>query len=65
MPRDLLGRVNSIDMLGSAALEPVGFAAAGFAADRIGASPVFVLGGALSAGIIAVALLHPAVRHLD
>ncbi|MGI8549477.1 MAG: MFS transporter [Dehalococcoidia bacterium] len=65
VPRDLLGRVNSIDLLGSAGLTPIGLAGAGFAADRIGPSPVFVIGGAISAGIISLAFLHPAVRHLD
>lgn len=65
VPRERLGRVASIDALGSYALLPVGYAVAGIAADRLGAAPVFVLGGALGTTIIALGLLHPAVRRLD
>jgi len=61
----LLGRVASIDLLVSSALEPVGFGAAGIAADWLGAAPVFVLGGAISTGVIALGLLHPTVRAVD
>ncbi len=65
VPPDLLGRVASIDLLVSSALEPVGFGMAGSAADWLGAAPVFVLGGAISTGLIALGLLHPAVRAVD
>jgi MFS family permease len=65
VPRDKLGRVSSIDDLGSFALMPVGFAVSGWATDLVGASSVFVIGGALSAIIAALALLHPAIRNLD
>lgn len=65
IPRDTLGRVNSIDVLVSSGLLPLGFALAGVAADHLGAAPVFILGGAISGAIIALGLLHPAVRALD
>lgn len=65
VPLEKLGRVSSIDALGSFALTPIGFGLAGIAADALGAAPIFVLGGALSAGIIALGLLHPQVRELD
>ncbi len=65
VPRDRLGRVYSIDALGSAALLPVGFAVVGILADRFGAAPVFLAGGLVSAVIIAAGLLHPGVRGLD
>lgn len=65
IPGDLLGRVNSIDALVSSGLLPIGFALAGIGADHLGASAVFILGGALSAAITAAGLLHPAVRTLD
>ncbi|MEJ7761672.1 MAG: MFS transporter [Thermomicrobiales bacterium] len=65
VPRDRLGRVYSIDALGSAALLPVGFAVVGVLADRFGAAPVFLAGGLTSAAIIAAGLLHPGVRGLD
>jgi MFS family permease len=65
VPSDLLGRVASIDMLVSSALVPVGYGVAGIAADRIGASLVFILGGAIGAGVIALGLLHPAICAVD
>lgn len=65
VPSDLLGRVSSIDMLVSSALVPIGYGVAGIAADRLGAAPVFVLGGAIGAAIIALGLLHPAIRAVD
>lgn len=65
VPPDRLGRVSSIDALGSSALEPIGYVTAGAAADALGPSTVFVGGGLLSAGILGLALLHPSVRRLD
>src|SRR5579875_1084997 len=65
VPASRLGRVASIDMLVSTALAPIGYGLAGIAADRLGAAPVFVLGGAISAGVIAMGLVHPAVRAVD
>ncbi len=65
VPADRLGRVASIDMLVSTALVPIGYGLAGIAADRLGGSLVFVLGGAISASLIALGLLHPAIRAVD
>ncbi len=65
VPADLQGRVASIDEWGSSALVPVGLALAGIAADWLGAAPVFVLGGAISAVVIALGLLHPSIRAVD
>lgn len=65
VPSDLLGRVSSIDMLVSSALVPIGYGVAGIAADRLGAAPVFILGGAIGAAIIALGLLRPAIRAVD
>lgn len=65
VPADLLGRVASIDLLVSSGLLPIGYGLAGIAADRLGASLVFVLGGATSASVIALGLLHPAIRVVD
>ena len=65
VPADLLGRVSSVDGLGSYALLPVGYGLSGFAADHIGAPTVFVLGGAASVVLIGLGLLHPAVRAFD
>ena len=65
VPRDMLGRVASIDFLGSLVLLPVGFGVVGWATDQIGAPMVFVVGGLLTAALAAVGLLHPSVRNLD
>ena len=65
VPGERLGRVASIDSLGSFALLPVGYALAGWATDRLGAAPVFVIGGGLTAIVAILALAHPAIRALD
>jgi hypothetical protein len=65
VPADQLGRVASIDMLVSSGLVPIGYGLAGIAADHFGAPLVFILGGAISASIIALGLLHPAIRAID
>lgn len=65
VPSELLGRVTSIDYLVSSGLLPIGFGLAGIAADRLGASTVFILGGAISASLIALGFLHPDVRRVD
>ncbi|HEY3228279.1 MAG TPA: MFS transporter, partial [Roseiflexaceae bacterium] len=54
VPRDLMGRVSSIDFLGSFVLLPVGLGVAGWATDLLGAPMVFLIGGAAS---VALALL--------
>jgi MFS family permease len=65
VPHEKLGRVSSIDYLGSSLLEPVGLAVGGWATQWLGPAFVFVLGGALQAGILVLGVLHPAVRKLD
>lgn len=62
---DQLGRVSSVDVLGSSALSSVGFGLAGLAADHIGAARVFLVGGLASAALIALGLLSRSVRNLD
>jgi len=65
VPRDKLGRVTSIDALGSFVLLPLGFGLAGWATDRLGPPMVFILGGAITAVLALAALFHPTIRHLD
>ena len=65
VPRDLLGRVASIDMLGSFALVPIGYGLAGWATDLLGPALVFIGGGALTCLLVLVGLAHPGIRHLD
>lgn len=65
VPREKLGRVFSIDALGSFVLMPLGFAGVGVLADQLGAPMVFILGGAITIFLTLLALLHPAIRNLD
>jgi MFS family permease len=65
VPPERLGRVVSIDAMGSSALEPIGFVLAGVAADALGPATVFLGGGLLSAAIIALALTQRSIRELD
>lgn len=63
--RDQLGRVASIDMLGSLGLIPIGYGVAGALSDKFGAGEVFLFGGLLTVAIVCLGLLHPAIRTLD
>jgi DHA3 family tetracycline resistance protein-like MFS transporter len=65
VPAGLLGRVYSLDALGSYVLIPVGYLAAGLASDAFGPGPVFVAGGTISAIVLAVVFSLPQVRSLD
>lgn len=65
VPHDKLGRVSSIDALGSFALLPIGFAAAGWAVEQWSASAVLVAGGLSTALLCAAGLAVPAIRKLD
>lgn len=65
VPGDMLGRVSSIDALGSFVLLPIGFALAGWATDLLGAPTVFLIGGIGVMAIVLLGLSHPAIRNLD
>ena len=64
IPQEALSRVGAYDALGSAALGPLGVAAAGPAAATFGVTPALVAGGILTALANAGALLSPEVRNL-
>jgi MFS family permease len=59
----LRGRVNSIDVLGSFSLAPIGYAAIGLVAQAVGPRPVFLVGGLIVAGLSASGLLVPSIRR--
>lgn len=65
VPAHLLGRVTSVDYLGSFILLPVGYAFGGWAAEQVGPALVFIIGGTLQTLLIALGLLHRDVRSLD
>lgn len=65
VPLEKLGRVYSLDALGSFVLLPIGFGITGWATDLVGAPSVFLIGGFATIALVAMGLLHPAVRNLD
>lgn len=65
VPRELLGRVVSIDNLGSYALLPLSYGITGWATDRYGVAMVFIIGGALTTALPALGLSQQSVRHLN
>ena len=65
VPPEKLGRVFSIDALGSFVLMPLGFAGVGVLADQLGAPMVFILGGTITIFLTLLALMHPGIRNLD
>jgi len=65
VPHEMLGRVYSIDGLGSFVLMPIGFALAGWATDLIGAPTIFLIGGFSTIALALIGLSHPAIRNLD
>jgi DHA3 family tetracycline resistance protein-like MFS transporter len=65
VPRELLGRVVSIDNLGSYALLPLSYGISGWATDRFGVAMVFVIGGALTTVLPVLGLTQQSVRQLN
>ncbi len=64
IPEEMLGRVFSLDMLGSFALLPVGFVLTGFLAEHFGTSPLILVYGLATVFLALIGLLVPAVRRL-
>jgi len=60
-----MGRVYSLDMLGSFVLLPIGYALTGWLIEQVGAAGTFVAAGCVTAIVSLLALLHPAIRGLD
>ncbi len=63
IPQHLRGRVRSIDFLGSYSLIPLAMLGAGAAAEAVGAAPLFLIAGSLSALLALTALLVPGIRR--
>ncbi|MEZ4615893.1 MAG: hypothetical protein R2867_10370 [Caldilineaceae bacterium] len=64
IPHEKLGRVASIDGIGSMVLLPIGFGVTGWAIDVWGASITTVLGGGITALVALVMFWRPAIRDL-
>lgn len=65
VPAQMLGRVISIDMLGSFALLPLGYLLLGRAVQAYGPAVVLFTCGTLTVALVLVGLAVPAIRRLD
>ncbi len=65
VPNDQMGRVTSVDQLGSYIGDPLSLALAGILTDQIGALPLLKWGGIVSATLFGSGLLSRSVRNLD
>ena len=65
VPVEKLGRVSSIDMLGSYVLLPIGLAITGVFTDRYGPAPIFIVGGTLTVLLLSIGLCFHDIRHLQ
>lgn len=64
VPEQMLGRVMSIDMVGSFLLLPIGLFLIGGLADHFGPAPIFVVGGLLSLVLAGAGLCVKSIRDL-
>ena len=65
VPEEKLGRVFSIDTLGSFVLLPLGYAFTGWLVDRVDIAHIFAAEGGVAAVVSLLPLLHPSIRRLD
>jgi MFS family permease len=65
VPRDILGRVSSVDAFGSILLLPVGPLIFAALVERFGPAPTFVFGGVASAALCLAALGIRPIRDLE
>jgi MFS family permease len=65
VPTEQLGRVTSIDMLGSFVLMPIGYGIIGWLTDIAGASTIFIWCGLITIFMALLGLSYPAIRELD
>ncbi|HEU0028741.1 MAG TPA: MFS transporter [Ktedonobacterales bacterium] len=65
IPLEKLGRVSSIDQLGSFVVIPLSYGLTGLVVDRIGASPDLIWSGVIAAAIVSLGFLSRSVRALE
>ena len=65
VPPEKMGRVSSVDTLGSYVLLPLGFAFTGWLIDMIGVSNVFIAAGSVTVIVSLLPLLNSSIRKLD
>jgi MFS family permease len=65
IPNEQMGRVSSVDQLGSSIGDPLSLGLAGIVTDRFGALPVLIWSGILSAMAVGIGFFSRSVRALD
>jgi MFS family permease len=65
VPSNKLGRVSSVDLLGSLGLLPIGYVLAGWLGDRVGPATVFLLGGIVMVVLNLLPMLVRDIRRLE
>ena len=65
VPPEKMGRVSSLDMLGSFVLLPIGFGFTGWLIDKVGVQTVFIAAGGATIILSLLTLLHPDIRKVD
>lgn len=65
VPAEKLGRVSSVDLLGSFALLPIGYAIIGVLTDRVGPVSVFLAAGALALLLSVIGITVRGIRTLE
>ena len=65
VPEEKLGRISSIEMLGSYSLLPIGYLTIGILADHFSSGKVFLIGGLLNALLIVGGLCLRDIRRLN
>lgn len=65
VPPEKLGRVTSVDWLGSLSLQPIGLFVVGALTDIVGPNWMFLAGGAISLGLTLIGFIPRSIRRLD
>ncbi len=65
VPNEKLGRVASVDLLGSLGLLPIGYVVAGWLTDRFGPASVFLIGGGIIAVLDSIPLFLRGIREIS
>ncbi len=65
VPPEKLGRVSSVDWLGSLCLQPIGLALVGALSDSLGPALIFIIGGLFSVALTLFGLTSRSIRALD
>ncbi len=65
VPNEKLGRVVSVDLLGSLCMLPIGYVLAGWLSDHFGPASVFLLGGLMMVVLNSLPLLLRGIREVE